>query len=115
MKRTIFCILICINFIKICTSGHNHTPKHDVQWLRMINLGKKFDIEVEKVKKGQEYQFSGIFKAQSRLVSSITCLSCQKSYRSLCQYNKEVIVPNIIDKLAKGELPKIDNERGHYV
>jgi hypothetical protein len=107
--------IIFMSCIQLYTSEHNHTKKYDEQWLRMINLGKKFDKELEKAEKGLPYEFVGIFKAQNRLVGSIVCPRCQAACRSIIQHNMQEVVPKAQQKLAAGELPKHDPERGHYV
>ena len=77
-------------------------------------FGPFFDREAEKAEQGLEYNFAGIFKAMNRLSDSIVCPDCKTGYRDVIRHNIRVTVPEIQRKLATGELPKKDDERGHY-
>ncbi len=140
MKQAILYIFICINFTQVYTSDHNHTQQHDKQISRMFMLGLLLDNEVEKAEKGLHLKilhhkkatslgsnkylsaevridlppdFRGILKAMNRLNKSMVCPRCQKKYRDITDENIQK-VKTIQEKLTTGELPKIDNERGHY-
>ena len=71
----------------------------------MIQLGSKFDEELEKAKKGEAYNFEGIFKAQKRLVASMVCPACQvASSSSIVASNQNIIVPGVQRLLGKEKL-----------
>ncbi len=112
MVLRIILIMIFLN-IQIYASNHNHNDKHSKQYIRITNIGKKFEQEVEKAKKGQMYQFKGVFNAMNYVASKMVCLQCQTVYYSIIKSNK-TIVQEVEKKLSSGELPVIDNEHGHY-
>lgn len=141
MMRIIVFIFVCISFIQIHTSSHNHNLKHSQQMERMWRLGLLFDHEVKKAEEGLELEifhhrigapsifsqslaiktrrdlppdFRGILKAMNRLTDSMVCADCQGTYRSITRHNIQK-VETIRRKLETGELSKKeDRERGHY-
>lgn len=94
--------------------GHNHPYETWTnQWKKMWTWGAMFEKELEMAERGKNYNFSEILKEENRLANELICPSCQKAYRSLCDY-QEVRIEEVKRKLETRELPRIDNERGHH-
>jgi len=108
-------IFIIIFFpITIYVSDHNHNEQHSKQWSDIVQLGKRFDKELEKAEKGQKYELEAVFQEMNSLLSKMVCFKCQQAYFGIIKENYN-IVSKVEQKLTLNLLPIQDNEPGHHV